>query len=239
MEAARFTEGGPVPRVLVADADANERSLFNEALHVAGCDVIEAADGREALAKALVRPLSLVVSDVELPFINGYELCALLRQDSMTRTTPIILLTDEACTEDVNRARAAGANLTLVRPTSPAALLGEARRLMAASRDLRVRAQIVREKVAAQLQKSASLQERSASVQRAFLKGTQRHATTTPPLEPPALVCPSCDRPLIYQHSYTGGVGVKHSEQWDYYRCPGNCGSFQYRQRTRTLRIVR
>jgi predicted RNA-binding Zn-ribbon protein involved in translation (DUF1610 family) len=61
--------------------------------------------------------------------------------------------------------------------------------------------------------------------------------TTQPPLKPPALTCPSCDRHLTYEESYVGGVSQRHAEQWDYYDCPV-CGRFQYRQRTRKLRRV-
>jgi len=43
---------------------------------------------------------------------------------------------------------------------------------------------------------------------------------------------------LKYLHSHIGGVSARHSEQWDYFECPGACGTFQYRERTRRLRKV-
>jgi hypothetical protein len=54
----------------------------------------------------------------------------------------------------------------------------------------------------------------------------------------PALVCPSCDRPLRYRRSHIGGVSERLSEQWDYFDCVQGCGTFQYRQRTRKVRRV-
>jgi hypothetical protein len=63
----------------------------------------------------------------------------------------------------------------------------------------------------------------------------RRGHTTTPPLPPPALLCPTCDEALVYDHSHIGGVSARHSEQWDYFECPGRCGTFEYRQRTRRM----
>ena len=69
-------------------------------------------------------------------------------------------------------------------------------------------------------------------------KAHHRGDTTNPPLTPPRLVCPSCDRPLAYRRSHIGGVSSKHAEQWDYFECESGCGTFQYRARTRKLRKV-
>jgi hypothetical protein len=65
-----------------------------------------------------------------------------------------------------------------------------------------------------------------------------RVETDAPPAAPPSLVCPACDKPLVYARSHVGGVNARSSEQWDYFDCPSGCGTFQYRQRTRKLRRV-
>jgi hypothetical protein len=67
------------------------------------------------------------------------------------------------------------------------------------------------------------------------VRARERFTTTTPPLPPPELVCPSCDQKLAYECSHVGGVSDRHPEQWDAFRCT-SCGSFEYRQRTRKLR---
>jgi hypothetical protein len=72
-------------------------------------------------------------------------------------------------------------------------------------------------------------------LRRSLVRAHQRHETSTPPLTPPELLCPNCDRPLSYDRSHIGGVSERHQEQWDYFEC-GACGTFQYRQRTRKLR---
>jgi hypothetical protein len=73
---------------------------------------------------------------------------------------------------------------------------------------------------------------------KALSRTFHRHDTTKPPTAPPDLVCPVCDRRLVYQRSHIGGVSERHAEQWDDYECLAGCGVFQYRQRTRTLRKV-
>ena len=77
-------------RILVADADREMRSTYRTALHGAGCDVVDAVDGRQALTKALSQPPALVITETELPIFDGYALCAVLRRDAMTRSVPIL-----------------------------------------------------------------------------------------------------------------------------------------------------
>ena len=91
-----------------------------------------------------------------------------------------------------------------------------------------------------QLAKSDRLIEHSrAVVRRQMLSSAHtRHETTTPPIKPPSLVCPSCDQPLRYLRSHIGGVSARQPEQWDYFECTGGCGEFQYRERTRKLRKI-
>ncbi|HZT76170.1 MAG TPA: response regulator [Vicinamibacterales bacterium] len=66
------------------DRDADTRQMYSEFLRTR-CDVEEAADGREALAKALMRHPDVIVTETRLPGINGFELCRLLRHDARGR----------------------------------------------------------------------------------------------------------------------------------------------------------
>jgi CheY-like chemotaxis protein len=194
--------------------------------------VVEASDGRDALAKALTAPPTLVVTEVKLPFVDGYGLCDILRRDHATADVPILVITSEARLAEIDRARRKGADAVLVKPTTPEHMLAETRRLIAHARDRRGRTGMIATTAAAQPPRSAQ--------QRAHLsKSFARTITTTPPLSPPALVCPSCDRPLMYGQSYVGGVSERHPEQWDRYSCTESCGTFEYRHRTRKLRFVK
>ena len=76
-------------RILVVDPDDDTRTLLATALRLADCDVFEARDGREALAKALSDPPALVLTETTMPFLDGYALCRILRADVTTRSVPI------------------------------------------------------------------------------------------------------------------------------------------------------
>src|SRR5436190_21142844 len=120
----------PAPRVLIADADADARSLYREVLRLAGCEVVEASDGRQALTEALVRTPALVLTGVRLQYIDGFALCEILRRDVMTRTAPILVVTGERRPAEPTRLRQAGADAVLIKPTTPDALLREIERLI-------------------------------------------------------------------------------------------------------------
>jgi CheY-like chemotaxis protein len=211
-------------RVLVVDPDADTRALYRELLHANGWDVVEAADGREALVKALARPPALVMTEVRLPFLDGYALCDILRRDRATTAVPILVVTAEGHSAGVDGARRVGANAVLIKPTTPEQVLAESRRLLSDHRD----ADGSGSRAALRTVESSHLRPRLS-------KSFARFVTTTPPASPPHLVCPSCDELLTYEHSYVGGVSAKNAEQWDLYVCPGSCGTFQYRHRTRKL----
>ena len=225
--------------ILVADPDNDWRRLHRESFNEASEHVIEASDGREALVRALFKPPSLIITELELPFIDGISLCAILRQDRTTSQVPIAVVTSATAPAQIQRAQRAGANTVLSKPTPFAAIRIETHRLLAEARDTGRRAASVREKSAVEMDRAAGLLAEADALLRPLKlsKAHQRFETTTPPREPPALVCPECEDPLTYEYSHIGGVSALNAEQWDYYRCV-HCGAFQYRQRTRKLRRV-
>ncbi len=227
------------PLALLVDRDADTRRMYRECLNIGHWSVDEAADGREALAKAIAVHPDLLVTETRLLGMNGYDLCAVLRRDPATRTIPIVVVTGDAFEKDVERARRAGADTVLIKPCLPETLLLEARRLISPATERHARAAVPAQKGAAEVDRAEQLNERLIRIRSRMLNHAyDRHDTTTPPVAPPALVCPQCDRPLVYRRSHIGGVSVKHPEQWDYFECPHNCGTFQYRERTRKLRKV-
>src|SRR5438874_4703455 len=109
---------------LLVDCDADTRRMYSEFLtQLSACEIEEAEDGREALAKAIARHPDIVITETRLPGISGFDLCGLLRQDSVLRTTPIIFVTGDAFDGDVQRARRMGADAVLVKPCLPDELL--------------------------------------------------------------------------------------------------------------------
>lgn len=219
--------GSHTVRVLVAEPDASARRLYVDALRPLGCDAIEAADGREALVEALVRRPSVIVIESRLPLVNGPALCEILRRDSQTCTVPIVVIAPDSGAADAERVRRAGATLVLTKPVAADRLALEVQRLSASG-----------PVAPSVLVPAPALSEPPPPARRkriANSKAHVRYTTTTPPEVPPALRCPSCDGPLLYERSHLGGVNARQPEQWDDYLCP-SCGTFEYRHRTRRLR---
>jgi CheY-like chemotaxis protein len=223
-------------RILIADQDADTRLLYRDGLF-GGEDVVEATDGRDALAKAFVHVPSLVLTELRLPFVDGVELCDILRRDVLTRFVPILVVTGDVRPAALERAQQAGADAVLVKPTSLELIRVEVRRLLEKSAALRQKSAAILQESAEQQRVSAILLARSIGRTRIMLSHAyRREDTTTPPAPPPRLTCPVCERRLTYERSHVGGVNVQHSEQWDYYICDRGCGEFQHRQRTRKVR---
>jgi len=225
-------------RALIADRDAETRRLYADFLTLSDYLIEQSEDGRDALAKVFSRRPDIVVTETHLPGINGYELCGLLRQDSATRLIPIVLVTTEPFGADVQRGELAGADTVLSKPCRPETLFAEIQRLVQLSAELRERSRTARERMQGQLTRSGALIDRSRTRRTMLSSAHTRHDTTTPPLAPPALLCPECHRSLRYVRSHIGGVTALNSEQWDYYECGAGCGTFQYRERTRKVRRV-
>jgi two-component system, chemotaxis family, chemotaxis protein CheY len=243
----------PRPRILVIDADDDTRALYREAFQLSGCDVVEASDGRDGLTKASMNPPCLVVTAIRLPLLDGYALCQILRRDHATAGIPILVVTAEVGSAQLDRVRKAGADVVLAKPTTPEHILSEARRLLAEMKAIDGGTVETKDSAAERPATSASevthfgQRQRAVSVKSqstatlAFAAGqpsaNPRFATTPCSASPPSLICPSCDRRLTYLRSHIGGVHNRRLEQWDYYTCPA-CGTFQYRQGTRKLRCV-
>jgi len=215
---APASSGLPLRRVLLVDGDADTREQYREVFIERGWTVTEASDGREALVRTLSERLSIVVTELRLHFINGMALCRLLRGDQATANLPILVVTSEARDSRLKQAERAGANAVLIKPSAPSVIVAEVDRLMQAT----------------PFQSGfAQSDDRRASL----MKAHERFETRTPTEPAPALVCPLCMQPLIYQKTLFGGVSRRYPERWDYFKCP-RCGSFGYRHRTKTLRLL-
>lgn len=209
---------------LIVDRDPDTRQLYATYLRLAGFDVDEAQEGREALAKALGRRYDVIITDTRLSGLDGYQLIQVLRRDPSTQPVPIVVVTGEGTATASERARACGAHAVLVKPATPDAVLAAVGRLLDAP------------PIPALLTEDARQQPARGRRGHILSRAHRRGETLAPPIQPPILVCPQCDTALVYQRSYVGGVSAKHPEQWDEYQCPIGCGSFEYRHRTRRIR---
>jgi two-component system, cell cycle response regulator DivK len=118
--------------VLLVDDDRECREMYARFLRAAGFDVAEAHNGNQALAKASERPPAIVVTDLALPGLDGYQLTRKLRQQSPTDPVPVIAITGYGgFMDDTARALAAGCDAVLTKPCLPDRLLQEIERLLA------------------------------------------------------------------------------------------------------------
>lgn len=109
--------------IMVVDDSASLRNVVGIALKGAGYDVIEASDGRDALAKLTGQKVHLIVSDVNMPNMDGIALVRELKQLPHYKFTPIMMLTTESQPEKKQAARDAGAKAWLLKPFQPPTLL--------------------------------------------------------------------------------------------------------------------
>jgi two-component system, chemotaxis family, chemotaxis protein CheY len=110
-------------RILAVDDSPSMREMVRIALDSAGFDVAQAVDGRQALGMAREASYDLVLSDVNMPQMNGIELIRALRAEKGYRHTPILMLTTEASTERKREGKQAGATGWIVKPFDPAQLV--------------------------------------------------------------------------------------------------------------------
>ncbi len=109
-------------RIMIVDDDPEIRTLVAVTLGDSHT-IVEAADGVDALCLARKEAFDLVLLDVMMPRMDGFEACRQLKGDPLTMNTPVILLTARGTREDLEMGREAGADDYFVKPFSPIALL--------------------------------------------------------------------------------------------------------------------
>jgi two-component system chemotaxis response regulator CheY len=116
--------------ILAVDDSASMRQMVAFTLKGAGYNVIEAADGQEALEKARVQQVDLVLTDQNMPRMDGITLVKQLRSMHAFSGTPMLILTTESSAEMKAKGKAAGATGWLVKPFDPAKLLDVIKRVI-------------------------------------------------------------------------------------------------------------
>jgi CheY-like chemotaxis protein len=121
-------DGGLAPLVLVVDDVEHGREIFSEYLEFRGFRVATAADGQEALDKAFELLPDVILMDLSLPGIDGWEATRRLKKDERTRAIPVIALTAHALVSAHETALAAGCDSVVTKPCLPRELEAEVRR---------------------------------------------------------------------------------------------------------------
>ena len=122
-------------RILVVEDSASMRSFVRNALESdsrssAGVDVVEASSGFEALRLLPRGPYDLVITDINMPDINGLELISFIRKSEAHKATPVLIITTQSSERDRARGLSLGANGYLIKPFSQDALQAEVWRLL-------------------------------------------------------------------------------------------------------------
>lgn len=109
--------------ILIVDDSASLRQVVGIALKGAGYEVIEACDGKDALGKLDGRKIHLIISDVNMPNMDGITFLKAAKQLPAYKFTPVIMLTTEASDAKKAEGQAAGAKAWVVKPFQPAQML--------------------------------------------------------------------------------------------------------------------
>lgn len=118
--------------ILIVDDSASLRQVVAIALKGAGYDVLEAGDGKEGLAKLDGTKINLIVSDVNMPNMDGLEMVQEIKKMAAYKFTPIIMLTTEAGADMKEKGKAAGVKAWVVKPFKPDQMLDAVSKLVAA-----------------------------------------------------------------------------------------------------------
>lgn len=116
--------------ILIVDDSSSLRSVVGTALKGAGYDVIEAEDGKVALSQLNGQKIHLIISDVNMPNMNGIEFLKASKQIPAYKFTPVIMLTTESAEEKKMQGQAGGAKAWMVKPFQPPQLLNAVSKLI-------------------------------------------------------------------------------------------------------------
>jgi two-component system cell cycle response regulator DivK len=116
--------------ILYVEDNELNRKIVRDLLRRTAYQLIEAPDGETGVEMALAERPGLILMDVQLPKISGFEATRRLRAEPATRDTPILAITSFALSGDEQKAKEAGASAYLAKPYSPFALLDLIRKLL-------------------------------------------------------------------------------------------------------------
>ena len=128
MEAAPETSGLEGLKVMVIDDSKTIRRTAETLLKKEGCQVVTAADGFEALSKITDEQPSIIFVDIMMPRLDGYQTCALIKNNRVFKSTPVVMLSSKDGLFDKARGRIVGSEQYLTKPFTRDELLGAIRR---------------------------------------------------------------------------------------------------------------
>jgi len=119
-----------IMKLLIVDDDKTTRKLLSLYLKSKGYEVVQAENGLDAIEKLGTENINVVVTDMNMPYMDGIELTKTLRSDSILKNIPIIMVTTEADDDEKKKAFDAGVDDYLVKPTNADAISGSIKRIV-------------------------------------------------------------------------------------------------------------
>jgi len=116
--------------ILTVDDSASVRQMVHYTLESAGYSVVEAADGLEALNQIKITPVQMIITDLNMPRLDGIGLIKSLRALPQHRFTPIVMLTTESQLSKKQEGKSAGATGWIVKPFNPEQLIAVVKRVL-------------------------------------------------------------------------------------------------------------
>ena len=117
--------------ILVVEDQEDNRRILRDLLGNAGFELIEAQSGEDALSAVMKQRPDLILMDIQLPQMDGYEATRRIKSSPEMKEVPVIAVTSYALAGDEGKARAAGCNAYISKPFSPRALLAKVREYLA------------------------------------------------------------------------------------------------------------
>lgn len=117
-------------KILVVDDSASMREVISSTLQAEGYDTVQAGDGRDALGKMEGGRFNLIISDVNMPNMDGITFLREVKSMAAHRFTPVVMLTTESQEDRKEQGRAAGAKAWIIKPFQPQQLLAAVQKLM-------------------------------------------------------------------------------------------------------------
>jgi two-component system chemotaxis response regulator CheY len=118
-------------KILVVDDSPTMRQLIVFALNrIPGLQIVEAGDGVAALKKLSAESFDLLLTDINMPIMDGLKLVSLIRNDSQYKSMPVVVVTTEGAQLDRERAIAIGANEYIIKPIQTARIIEVVRQLL-------------------------------------------------------------------------------------------------------------
>jgi two-component system, cell cycle response regulator DivK len=117
-------------KILVVEDTEDNRQILRDLLGMAGYDMVEAHDGAQGVAMAAEHRPDLILMDIQMPVLDGYEATRRIKADPALASIPIVAVTSYALSGDEAKARAAGCNDYIAKPYSPRQMLAKVREII-------------------------------------------------------------------------------------------------------------